>query len=240
MTNEVFLALLVYFDRMSKLSGDAVDHSFVVDSFNIHHFVIAGVTIASKFFSDVFYTNSRYAKVGGLPLAEFNQLKLQFLLLNDFRLVLSSAEMQRYAEQLVLFSSSADPQTQQNPHPHTHPLPLTHPHMPNPLPRPRPCPLSSAPSPAPSEMEGETEAETETETETEADTEANTEANTEMTDDELMIRPGQGSIASASTSDAGSVYSRREAEEVVEEEERQARIPVQPWCARMSSSSSRV
>lgn len=40
---------------------------FVVDSFNIHRLVIAGVTCASKFFSDVFYTNSRYAKVCFLP-----------------------------------------------------------------------------------------------------------------------------------------------------------------------------
>ncbi|KAL0938336.1 cyclin-dependent protein kinase complex component [Colletotrichum truncatum] len=40
---------------------------FVVDSFNIHRLIIAGVTCASKFFSDVFYTNSRYAKVCHLP-----------------------------------------------------------------------------------------------------------------------------------------------------------------------------
>ena len=39
-----------------------LNHYFVVDSFNIHRLVIAGVTCASKFFSDVFYTNSRYAK----------------------------------------------------------------------------------------------------------------------------------------------------------------------------------
>lgn len=38
---------------------------FVVDSFNIHRLIISGVTCASKFFSDVFYTNSRYAKVCG-------------------------------------------------------------------------------------------------------------------------------------------------------------------------------
>jgi hypothetical protein len=46
-------------------SGSAQDLSqfFVVDSYNIHRLVIAGVTCASKFFSDVFYTNSRYAKV---------------------------------------------------------------------------------------------------------------------------------------------------------------------------------
>lgn len=36
---------------------------FAVDSFNVHRLLIAGVTVASKFFSDVFYTNSRYAKV---------------------------------------------------------------------------------------------------------------------------------------------------------------------------------
>jgi len=40
---------------------------FVVDSFNIHRLIIAGVTCASKFFSDVFYTNSRYAKVSRSP-----------------------------------------------------------------------------------------------------------------------------------------------------------------------------
>lgn len=39
-----------------------LSHFFVVDSFNIHRLVIAGVTCASKFFSDIFYTNSRYAK----------------------------------------------------------------------------------------------------------------------------------------------------------------------------------
>lgn len=43
-------------------------------------------------------------QVGGLPQQELNQLELQFLLLNDFRLVISSEEMQRYAEQLIVFS----------------------------------------------------------------------------------------------------------------------------------------
>ena len=48
---------------MSKLSEDATGNRFAIDSFNVHRLVIAGVTVASKFFSDVFYTNSRYAKV---------------------------------------------------------------------------------------------------------------------------------------------------------------------------------
>jgi len=76
---------------------------FVVDSYNIHRLIIAGVTCSSKFFSDVFYTNSRYAKVGGLPLAELNHLELQFLLLNDFRLSVPVEDLEAYATMLVEF-----------------------------------------------------------------------------------------------------------------------------------------
>ncbi|KAL4939874.1 cyclin-domain-containing protein [Aspergillus oleicola] len=82
---------------------DSLSHFFVVDSFNIHRLVIAGVTCASKFFSDVFYTNSRYAKVGGLPLPELNHLELQFLLLNDFRLSIPVEELEAYGTMLVEF-----------------------------------------------------------------------------------------------------------------------------------------
>lgn len=39
-------------------------------------------------------------------MAELNQLELQFLLLNNFTLVIPKDEMQRYAEQLILFSSN--------------------------------------------------------------------------------------------------------------------------------------
>ncbi|KAJ7797416.1 cyclin-domain-containing protein, partial [Mycena olivaceomarginata] len=86
-TNEVFLSILVYFDRMSKLAA-ATDRKFVIDSYNVHRLVIAGVTTASKFLSDICYPNSRWAKVGGLSQAELNELELQFVLLNDFRLVI--------------------------------------------------------------------------------------------------------------------------------------------------------
>ncbi|KAI0786478.1 cyclin-domain-containing protein [Abortiporus biennis] len=127
-SNEVFLSLLVYFDRMSKLAKEASGKLFVIDSYNIHRLVIAGVTVASKFFSDVFYTNSRYAKVGGLPQAELNQLELQFLLLNDFRLMISMEEMQSYAEQLIRFSqSNADPSV-----PPFTPYSASYPHTPSP------------------------------------------------------------------------------------------------------------
>ena len=48
---------------LSNADAYDISHFFIVDSFNIHRLVMAGVTCSSKFFSDVFYTNSRYAKV---------------------------------------------------------------------------------------------------------------------------------------------------------------------------------
>jgi hypothetical protein len=111
-TNEVFLTLLVYFDRIAKRAnaGDLEENSegkedqlFVMDSYNIHRLIIAGITVASKFFSDIFYKNSRYARVGGLPLDELNHLELQFLLLTDFRLLIPIEELQRYADLLLKF-----------------------------------------------------------------------------------------------------------------------------------------
>ncbi|KAL6716197.1 cyclin-like protein interacting with PHO85 [Lecanora helva] len=89
--------------RLSDADAYDLSHFFVVDSYNIHRLVIAGVTCASKFFSDVFYTNSRYAKVGGLPLNELNHLELQFLLLNDFRLSIPIDELESYGTKLVQF-----------------------------------------------------------------------------------------------------------------------------------------
>lgn len=125
-TYEVFLSLLVYFDRMTdnfnkrylekanaqsrrsessdsyassvtltednmdqeprrprptteeegQKEGQDINQFFVVDSYNIHRLVIAGVTCASKFFSDVFYTNSRYAKVSCRAVSDVAELIL--------------------------------------------------------------------------------------------------------------------------------------------------------------------
>ena len=119
-TNEVFLSLLVYFDRIAKKannlnqkrkSGFNDDNSdiadaeqlFVMDSYNIHRLIISGITVSSKFFLDIFYKNLRYAKVGGLPLEELNYLELQFLLLLDFKLMISVEDLQNYGDLLARF-----------------------------------------------------------------------------------------------------------------------------------------
>lgn len=76
---------------------------FVMDSHNIHRLIIAAITVSTKFISDFFYSNSRYARVGGISLQELNHLELQFLILCDFRLIISVEELQRYADLLYKF-----------------------------------------------------------------------------------------------------------------------------------------
>ena len=49
---------------------------------------------------------ANYFQVGGLPLPELNQLELQFLLLNDFALVVPPEELSRYATQLVSYAQN--------------------------------------------------------------------------------------------------------------------------------------
>ncbi|KAK7536730.1 cyclin-domain-containing protein [Phyllosticta citricarpa] len=105
-----------HMDPLLECDPYSLSQFFVVDSFNIHRLVIAGVTCASKFFSDIFYTNSRYAKVGGLPLVELNHLELQFLLLNDFRLAVPLEEMEAYGTMLVEFYGREVVAQQQQPH----------------------------------------------------------------------------------------------------------------------------
>jgi PHO85 cyclin-6/7 len=90
---EVFISVLVYFDRILRIASEHArpifgsyfssynvaqtpplvhsplpapthdDDSFTIDSFNVHRLVITTIAVATKFFSDQFYTNSRYARV---------------------------------------------------------------------------------------------------------------------------------------------------------------------------------
>ncbi|KAI9229303.1 MAG: cyclin PHO80-like protein, partial [Piptocephalis tieghemiana] len=93
--NEVFLALAVYAHRLLQAEyGPSSSTISVVDRFNVHRLCITGVVVASKFFSDVFFTNSRYAKVGGLPVDELNKLEILYLQKLNYSLHISPLELQ--------------------------------------------------------------------------------------------------------------------------------------------------
>ncbi|KAG2214710.1 hypothetical protein INT46_000929 [Mucor plumbeus] len=84
-----------------------LDDGFTINSYNIHRLLITSIVVASKFTSDIFYANSRYAKVGGIPLVELNQLELELLFLLDFQLYIPLEDIQLYADQLLSHSMNA-------------------------------------------------------------------------------------------------------------------------------------
>jgi len=95
-SNVVFISILVYLDRLANSPKP-----FVVNSYNIHRFLIVAIMVSTKFFSDVFYTNIHYAKVGGVTNLELNQLELEFLFMLNFDLIIQQEEFEKYGNQLL-------------------------------------------------------------------------------------------------------------------------------------------
>ncbi|PVZ98474.1 hypothetical protein BB558_005505 [Smittium angustum] len=81
-----------------KLEGSGGGY---VEAHSIHRLVITAVVVSSKLYSDVFYTNTRYAKVGGLSIRELNGLELYFLGLFDYNMFISSTEFALVRETFI-------------------------------------------------------------------------------------------------------------------------------------------
>lgn len=95
------LLLLHYIDRIcARLT------SFTVSSLTVHRFAIAGVAVGSKALSDSFCTNARYARVGGVTLAEMNLLEREFCIAIDYRL---TVRFPAYLETFLFLTSRLFP-----------------------------------------------------------------------------------------------------------------------------------
>lgn len=62
---------------------------FTISSLTVHRFIIASACVSTKALCDAFCTNSHYAKIGGIKLAELNVLEREFLATLDWRLIVS-------------------------------------------------------------------------------------------------------------------------------------------------------
>mmetsp|Transcript_9094 Transcript_9094/g.27362 ORF Transcript_9094/g.27362 Transcript_9094/m.27362 type:complete len:300 (-) Transcript_9094:171-1070(-) len=95
-SNVCLLAALVYIDRVRSA------HPFMnISSLNIHRLYITAVTCAVKFFDDIYYRNSFYACIGGLPASELNTLEVKFLRLINYRLFITKEEIDRVQAALI-------------------------------------------------------------------------------------------------------------------------------------------
>ncbi|KAK8818083.1 cyclin-U4-1 [Blastocystis sp. ATCC 50177/Nand II] len=85
---------LIYIDRFIQSSG------IQVNSLTVHRVLLTSVVIAAKTFDDDFYTNTHYARVGGIPPEELALLEMDFLFNIHFSLYVSCEDYQRYYEEI--------------------------------------------------------------------------------------------------------------------------------------------
>lgn len=74
--------MVFYVDKLCSMYP-----AFTISSLTVHRFLITAATVAAKGLSDSFWTNSLYAKVGGVSLRELALLELEFLRKLDWRIV---------------------------------------------------------------------------------------------------------------------------------------------------------
>jgi hypothetical protein len=67
---------------------------------NLHKLIITGIMVAAKFYDDDFYDNGYYAKIGGIPLEEINNMELEYLCLLNFRLLVESGLFLKYYQEM--------------------------------------------------------------------------------------------------------------------------------------------
>ncbi|XP_020574447.1 cyclin-P4-1-like [Phalaenopsis equestris] len=100
-----FAVAYIYLDRFLHLHP-----SVLVDSLNVHRFLITAVLTAVKFMEDRYYNNAYFAKVGGISLAEMNYLEVDFLFGLRFDLNVTPVVFASYCSILEREFDMADPQ----------------------------------------------------------------------------------------------------------------------------------
>jgi len=89
---EVFLTALIYMDRLTERCG------FVFNSMNVHRSYLTSLMVAAKFFEDQPCDNGYFATVGGVSIQEINAMELTFLGLLEYRVAITGADYNVYAQ----------------------------------------------------------------------------------------------------------------------------------------------
>ena len=86
---------LSFIDKLTKWQN------ILLTNINIHRIILTSLVIAIKCNEDEYYSNSFYAKVGGITLKEFNILEYKYLCSLDFRLYIKEEVFLKYKKHLV-------------------------------------------------------------------------------------------------------------------------------------------
>ncbi|CAO2648446.1 Nn.00g077130.m01.CDS01 [Neocucurbitaria sp. VM-36] len=118
----ILLSMVFYVDKLC-----AMYPAFTISSLTVHRFLITAATVAAKGLSDSFWTNSLYAKVGGVSLRELALLELEFLRRLEWRIVPKPEVLVDYYKGLVErgtgYVIEKEPESEPTPSPNRAPTP---------------------------------------------------------------------------------------------------------------------
>ena len=89
------ILILIYIDKICK------NNKFRLNFFNIHKFIVTSMLVSIKYNEDDFFSNSFYAKVGGVSITELNHLEYEFLSLIDFDLYVDDDLYSKYSNYIL-------------------------------------------------------------------------------------------------------------------------------------------
>ena len=89
------ILILIYIDKICK------NNKFRLNFFNIHKFIVTSMLVSIKYNEDDFFSNSFYAKVGGVSKTELNTLEYIFLSLIDFELYVDDDLYNKYSSYIL-------------------------------------------------------------------------------------------------------------------------------------------
>ena len=86
-----FIVALIYIDRLLVSQTN-----ITITPNTIHKLFLTSILTASKFNTDIYYSNAAWAGFGGIRTEELNVLEREFLFLLQFSLVVTKQEYEKY------------------------------------------------------------------------------------------------------------------------------------------------
>lgn len=96
-SDATFIAALIVVDRLLEYDGGRLPLTMR----NVHRVFLASLVVATKYHEDLVYSNSHYAKAGGVQLKEVNRLERALLAALDFDLKIEPEQYRQYETNLL-------------------------------------------------------------------------------------------------------------------------------------------
>lgn len=101
-----FIAALIIVDRLLEFDGGRLPLTMR----NVHRIFLASLIVSVKYNEDLVYSNSHYAKAGGVHLREINRLERVLLQSLDFNLKIEKEQYELYEDALQNMNISRKPE----------------------------------------------------------------------------------------------------------------------------------